>query len=99
MSARRLGPRATDEDLLALAYREGRILVTDDKDFGELVFVQRLPHPCIVRFVEMRVSEKVAAMRRLIEQHGQAMGRGVLIVVTRERVRLRQGPGARAERD
>ena len=99
VSARRLGPRATDEDLLALAYREGRILVTDDKDFGELVFVQRLPHPCIVRFVEMRVSEKVAAMRRLIEQHGQAMGRGVLIVVTRERVRLRQGPGARAERD
>ena len=70
MSARRLGPRATDEDLLALAYREGRILVTDDKDFGELVFVQRLPHPCIVRFVEMRVSEKVAAMRRLMEQHG-----------------------------
>ena len=93
VSARSLGPRATDEELLALAYREKRILVTEDKDFGELVFVQRLPHPCIVRFVEMRVAEKVAAMQRLIEHHGQAMGRGALIVVTTERIRLRQGPG------
>lgn len=94
MSARRLGPVATDEDVLALAYREERILVTEDKDFGELVFVQRLPHPCIVRFVEMRVAEKVEAMQRLIERHAPAMERGVLIVVTRERVRLRSGPRA-----
>jgi predicted nuclease of predicted toxin-antitoxin system len=26
---------------------EGRILVTEDKDFGELVFVQRSPHGTI----------------------------------------------------
>lgn len=93
VSARSLGPRAADEDLLAYAYREERILVTEDKDFGELVFVRRLPHPCIVRFVEMRVAEKVAAIQGLIERHAEAMGRGVLIVVTSERVRLRRGPG------
>ena len=28
-----------------------RVLVTEDKDFGELVFLRRLPHPCIVRLV------------------------------------------------
>ena len=94
LSARSLEAGATDEHLLALAYREKRILVTEDKDFGELVFVQRHPHPCIVRFVEMRVTEKVAAIQSLIEHHAQAMGRGALIVVTRERVRLRLGPGA-----
>lgn len=92
LSARRLGPGVTDEELLALAYREERILVTEDKDFGELVFVQRLPHPCIVRFVEMRVGEKVEAMRDLIERHASAMERGVLVVVTSHRVRLRPGP-------
>ncbi len=93
VSARRFGPRATDEELLARAYREERILVTQDKDFGELVFVQRLPHPCIVRFVEMRVAEKVTAMQDLIERHARALGRGVLIVVTSDRVRVRPGPG------
>ena len=82
--------RATDEELLAVAMEEGRILVTEDKDFGELVFVRRLPHPCIVRFVEMTVAEKVAAMMELIEQHPNLMDEGNLIVVTRSRFRIRQ---------
>ena len=47
LSAAERDPRATDEALLALAYEEQRVLVTEDKDFGELVFVRRLPHPCI----------------------------------------------------
>ena len=34
-------PRATDEALLALANQEQRVLITEDKDFGELVFVRR----------------------------------------------------------
>ncbi len=29
--------RASDEVLLALAYEEGRVLVTEDKDFGEVI--------------------------------------------------------------
>lgn len=68
------------------------MLVTEDKDFGELVFVRRLPHPCIVRFVEMRVVEKVAAIQSLIERHADTMGQGVLVVVTRDHVRFRPGP-------
>jgi len=59
-------PRASDETLLDLAFQEKRVLVTEDKDFGELVFVRRLPHPSIVRFVEMRVEDQVAAMRELL---------------------------------
>ena len=95
LSALERNPRATDEELLALAMQERRILVTEDKDFGELVFVRRLPHPCIVRFVGMTVAEKVTAMRELIEQHADAMSDGSLIVVTQSRVRMRQR--ARAE--
>ena len=91
LSARDAAPRATDETLLALANEEDRILVTEDKDFGELAFVHRLPHPCIIRFREMRVAEKVAAMRELLEHHRDAMRNGTLIVVTRSRIRIRTG--------
>ena len=49
LSAREIDPRATDEALLALANRERRVLITEDKDFGELVFVRRLEHTCIIR--------------------------------------------------
>lgn len=88
-SARGELARASDEALLALAYEEGRVLVTEDKDFGELVFLRRLPHPCIVRLVEMRVAEQVDAMRDLIERHGHALRTGAIVVVTRRRVRIR----------
>lgn len=82
-------PIARDEDVLALALEEDRVLVTEDKDFGELVFVRRLPHACIIRFVDMPVAEKVAAMRDLIERHADAIQDGALIVVTQNRVRVR----------
>ena len=75
--------------LLALALQEQRILITEDKDFGELVFVRRLPHPCVIRFVDMPVAEKVAAMRELIERYADAMQDAALIVVTQNRVRVR----------
>ncbi len=69
-------PRASDERILSLAREEGRILLTEDKDFGELVFVQRLQHPGIVRFLEMRVDEQVAAMQELLSQYSVDMEGG-----------------------
>ena len=89
VSALEIDPRATDETLLATALEEQRTIITEDKDFGELVFVRRLDHPCIIRFVEMAVEDKVAAMEDLIENHGNSIGMGALIVVTRSRVRIR----------
>ena len=83
-------PRATDEEILALALEERRVLITEDKDFGELTFVRRLPCPAIIRFVEMTVEEKVSAMRELLEQHPRALTDGSLVVVTRHRLRIRQ---------
>lgn len=91
VSARDGFSHATDEVLLTLAYEDRRVLITEDKDFGELVFVRRLPHPCIVRFVEMSTVEKIDAMRKIIEYHADAMRDGALIVVTRERIRFRPG--------
>lgn len=82
-------PSAPDEALPALALRERRVLVTEDKDFGELVFVHRLPHPSIVRFVEMPVEDQVAAMQELLDRYPAEMQKGALIVVTRDRIRVR----------
>ena len=89
VSALEIDPRATDETLLATALEEQRTIIIEDKDFGELVFVRRHDHPCIIRFVEMTVEDKVAAMEDLIENHGNSMGMGAFIVVTRSRVRIR----------
>ena len=95
ISAVEIDPRAADEELLALATEEQRILITEDKDFGELVFVRRLPHPCIIRFVDMPIIEKTAAMKELLQHHEDDMTAGAIIVVTRSRIRVRRSSSAR----
>ena len=77
------------EALLAIAREENRVLITEDKDFGELVFLWGLAHPGIVRFVEMTPTERADAMLTLIEDHADALRDGAIIVVTENRVRIR----------
>ena len=48
LRAAAIDPRASDEHLLALAFHHGRVLVTADKDFGELVFVRNMLHAPVV---------------------------------------------------
>ena len=37
-------PGLTDDEILAVAHTEGRVLITDDRDFGKLVFRLGRPH-------------------------------------------------------
>lgn len=39
-----------DEAVLSLAYREQRILITNDRDFGTLIFLQRRSHRGVIFF-------------------------------------------------
>jgi predicted nuclease of predicted toxin-antitoxin system len=43
-----VAPRAADPEVMNRADREGRLLLTEDKDFGDLVFRQARPVPGIV---------------------------------------------------
>ena len=54
----------SDEDVLARCAREARVLLTFDKDFGELAFRCRLPADCgIILFrVSTRSPEDVSAI-------------------------------------
>jgi predicted nuclease of predicted toxin-antitoxin system len=38
-----IAPASTDPEAMALSYHEGRLLLTEDKDFGELVFRWKRP--------------------------------------------------------
>lgn len=58
LSALAIDPRASGERLLEFALRDNRVLVAEDKDFGELMFVQNQPHGPVVRLVELSVDEQ-----------------------------------------
>lgn len=54
-------PRMEDTDILALAVSSRSVLVTKDKDFGELVFKEKLTHSGIVL---IRLPEEMPTQRK-----------------------------------
>jgi len=90
LSALAIDPRAADERLLEYAFLDDRILVTEDKDFGELIFVQQRSHGPVIRLVELSIDEQISAIRELIVQHTHELTGKVLITITRGRVRIRR---------
>ena len=91
-------PGASDEEVLALAYNEQRVLVTDDKDFGELVYRRGLPHLCIIRFFKTAQVERVAAMHELLEHHSSVLEQAAIVVVRGHLIRIRL-PDPEGQRD
>ncbi|MFN0051139.1 MAG: DUF5615 family PIN-like protein [Planctomycetales bacterium] len=90
LSALDVDPRSSDERLMELALAHERILVTEDKDFGELVFVRGLPHGPIVRLMELTVEGQVEGMAELLEQHSAELVGSVVVIVTHGRIRFRR---------
>jgi predicted nuclease of predicted toxin-antitoxin system len=90
LSALAVAPKAGDERLMDLALQPGRVLVTEDKDFGELVFIHRLAHGPLVRLVGLKVDEQVQGMEDLLVGHLAELSGPVIVTVTHGRIRIRR---------
>ena len=78
-----------DEVILAKAHAERRILVTLDKDFGELVIVLRQPHSGIVRLVNFPARRQAEVCLRILNAHGAELAAGAMVTAERSRLRVR----------
>jgi predicted nuclease of predicted toxin-antitoxin system len=79
-----------DDEILASAHAEGRVLVTLDKDFGELAVARGKPHSGIVRLVGLRAQEQGPACVKVLEAHGGGLARGAIITAEPGRLRIRE---------
>jgi predicted nuclease of predicted toxin-antitoxin system len=78
-----------DEDLLSLANNEKRILITNDKDFGELTFLQKkLSTGIILLRVKGQLSQdKVKLIRNVLRNYGDKL-LNHFIVITKKKIRI-----------
>lgn len=78
-----------DMDILAIAQRENRILMTDDRDFGELIFQQGERHAGIIyfRLGVAVLSERIDRLNHVLAEHSHQLD--LFLTVTRDRVRVR----------
>ena len=84
-------PSISDDVVLAKANAENAILMTEDKDFGELAFRQSLAHHgvILVRLAGLPGATKATALIHLFEEHGHELT-GSFTVVSPGLLRIRK---------
>lgn len=83
-----------DEAVINKAFLEDWILITNDKDFGEKIFRQRIAHKGVVllRLEDERAANKILALQRLLGAYSELLP-GQFVVVTETQVRFASPPG------
>ena len=82
--------RGSDDDaVIEKALVENRIIITNDKDFGEMVFRKRRPHHGLIlmRLDDERSKSKIRVLKRLLENHAKSLPEQ-FVVMTEKKVRL-----------
>jgi predicted nuclease of predicted toxin-antitoxin system len=85
--------QADDPDILTLAFNEDRILITNDKDFVELVFRSGKTHSgvLLLRLHDESSTNRVRVVRAVLEKYAGRLARQ-FVVATESNVRIRSAP-------
>jgi predicted nuclease of predicted toxin-antitoxin system len=86
------GRGMADDEVMRRAFAENRIVVTNDKDFGEKVYRERRPHHGIVllRLNDERATNKIQVLRHLLDSYADQIP-DQFVVVTDTAVRFARG--------
>lgn len=83
-----------DDEVLALAHQGQSILITQDRDFGELAILRQLPVTGVIllELAQLSLKAQVQRVARLVATDGASFA-GNLTVVEPARIRVRPLPG------
>jgi len=84
-------PGLDDPPILDIAVTADRIVVTNDKDFGELVYRSGLPHAGVIlfRLDDESAGNRVRMMREVLQRCGNQL-KDNFIVATERKIRVRR---------
>lgn len=94
-----------DDEILSHASANDQVLITLDKDFGELAIVHRVPHRGVLRVANFPVSADAGAatvsavVLNALTQHGTDLARGAIVTAEPGRVRFRPPESSAASPD
>ena len=88
-----LDPGIGDEAVFLRSRQTNAILLTADKDFGELVFRQRLIHAgvMLIRLAGVDPDAKAVLVAEMFDRHGEELRAG-FAVLSEHSLRLREPP-------
>ncbi len=82
-------PGLPDDGILEKAFHENWILITNDKDFGEMIYRQQRPHKGVIflRLADERNTNKIHILDNLLQNYMTDIENN-FVVVTETRVRF-----------
>src|SRR5215208_2685901 len=86
---RDFGVGLPDREILRLAHAEQRILITNDRDFGDLVFRQGMSHAGVIylRFpLDSSADQKIASIQEFLATRPDDVGKFVVLSSSGTRV-------------
>jgi predicted nuclease of predicted toxin-antitoxin system len=78
-----------DREILNRAHAERRILVTLDKDFGEIAIVEGIVHSGIVRLVDISATKQGPLCAQVLSRYAADLVPGSMVTVEPGRIRIR----------
>ncbi|MEZ4862145.1 MAG: DUF5615 family PIN-like protein [Caldilineaceae bacterium] len=82
--------RMKDEDILAWAVQEQRIVITTDQDFEEMIWRERRAHCGILRLENLPRRARIELLKDVLAQHSQALADGVIVIAMNRKIRIRR---------
>jgi predicted nuclease of predicted toxin-antitoxin system len=83
---------AEDPDIFARATDEGRVILTQDVDFGTLLAKSDEPRAMVITFrlQSGKVEEQLNRLNRLLKDHAGEIKAGTAVTVSETSIRIRQ---------
>jgi predicted nuclease of predicted toxin-antitoxin system len=78
-----------DEKILAAAIEKEAVLVTLDKDFGEMAVVRDIKHSGIIRLVGFSATAQGQACLTVLSRYSKELASGAIVTATEHRIRIR----------
>ena len=84
-----MDPGISDEEVLAAANDKNALLLTADKDFGELAFARGMPHCGILRLVNFSARLQAVVCIEVLSIKAEEVRSGAIVTAEPGRLRIR----------
>lgn len=78
----------SDREILTWAAKEERVVLTEDADFGELIFRDALAGAGVLRLEQVNPVNQLDLARRALALHAAPLLRGAIVTARRNRIRV-----------
>jgi len=87
-----VNPKMDDEDILAWAVREERIIITTDVDFEQMIWLQARSHRGVLRLENLPRIERKALLQEVLTNYSQDLESKAVVIATKQKIRIRRKP-------